>query len=114
MFVSTTYEKLRIVKIKKKQSPSMYKNRKAFSTVMFIDEKKRKIKAMGRWTDGWKERDVVTGFLRRSAYEDDQGIITNDYCLMQLKNECFKDEYLELYKQGVVPLDDGLRELLED
>ncbi len=106
MFISTTYERLRIVKIRKKQSPS--------STVVFTDEKKRKVKATGKWTDVWKEGDVVAGFLRRSAYEDDRGIITNDYYFMQLKKGCFRDEYLELYRQGVAPLGDGLRELLED
>lgn len=104
MFISTTYKKLRIVKMKKKQSPSKYKKGGTFTTVKFVDEKKRKIKAMGKWTDSWKEGDIVEGFLKRSSYDNDWGTITVSYYLEKIKEFYDEDEMDNLYLQGAVAM----------
>ena len=105
MSVLTTYKKLRIVKImKKKQSPSRYGRGKTFTTITFRDERNRKIKAMGRWTENWQEGDVVEGLLKSSAYENDWGTITVSYYFEKIKESYDEDEMDELYFQEAVTI----------
>ena len=64
--VELKFVRLKIVKIKREEKPSRYKRGKTFSSVVFMDEENRKIKAMGKWTKKWKEGDEVDGVLKRT------------------------------------------------
>jgi len=96
------YVRLKIVKIKREEKPSRYRRGKTFSSVVFMDEGNRKIKAMGKWTKKWKEGDEVDGVLKRTSYSNDWGSITRNYYLQEVTNDYVDDEWDELRRQGVL------------
>jgi len=96
------YVRLKIVKIKREEKPSRYRRGKTFSSVVFMDEGNRKIKAMGKWTKKWKEGDSVEGVLKRTSYDNDWGSITRNYYLQEVTDDYVNDEWDELRRQGVL------------
>ena len=114
MSTSATFEQIKIVKIiKKEQRPSSYKRGGTFAVVIFRDEKNRKIKAMGKWTNELKEDKTIDGLLKRSSYNNDWGTKTVSYYVEKMKKEYDGDEMIRLYRLGAVSIKDLGEELAE-
>ncbi len=66
-------EKIKIVKIGRKTQPSKYKPGETFNITTILDEKNRKMTAMGKWSDGWKLGDIVEAEIENKKYTDKDG-----------------------------------------
>ena len=61
-------EKLKIIKVGRKQQPSKFKPGETYSiTTIMVPEcskgKNQKLTAMGLWAENWKEEDIIEGTI---------------------------------------------------
>ena len=66
-------EKITIIKIGRKQNPSKYKPGTTYSITTVLDDKNRKLTAMGKWSDEWKVGDVIDGIVEEKKWTDKDG-----------------------------------------
>ena len=66
-------EKIKIVKIGRKQQPSKFKPGETYSITTIMDDENRKMAAMGKWADGGKIGDVIEAEVESKTYTDKDG-----------------------------------------
>jgi len=66
-------EKITITKIGRKQQPSKFKQGETYTITTIMDDKGRKLVAMGGWSDSWKVGDVVEGEVSEKKWTDKDG-----------------------------------------
>lgn len=66
-------EKITIIKIGRKQQPSKFKEGETYNITTILDDKKRKMSAMGAWADNWKEGDVIEAEITTKKWTDKDG-----------------------------------------
>jgi len=66
-------ERIKIVKIAVKQNPSKYKPGETYAVVTVMDDKNRKLSAMGRWAENWKVGDVIEANVEERKWTDRDG-----------------------------------------
>ncbi len=96
--IKTTYEEIKIKKLKKKKLP--LSNDGYFFMAKIMDEQNRIMYATDRWTKDkwireWKVGDTISAFVLRQVYMDREGYIQVGYSLERPK----KDSWLIFYPQ---------------
>lgn len=76
-------EKIKIVKIATKQQPSKFKPGETYTITTVLDEKNRKLTAMGAWAEGWKVGDEIEATIEEKKWTDRDGF---DQISLNLKN----------------------------
>lgn len=76
-------EKITIVKIGRKQQPSKFKPGETYSITTLLDEKGRKLAAMGQWAEAWKIGDVIEADIEEKKWTDKDGF---EQVSLNLKN----------------------------
>lgn len=76
-------EKIKIVKIGRKQQPSKFKPGETYNITTLMDEQNRKLVAMGRWADNWKIGDVIEANIEEKKWTDKDGF---EQISLNLKN----------------------------
>jgi len=66
-------EKIKITKIGRKQQASKFKEGETYNITTVMDEKGRKLVAMGAWADGWKEGDEIEVEIKEKKWTDKDG-----------------------------------------
>ncbi len=66
-------EKIKIIKLGRKQQPSKFKPGEMYSITTIMDEKNRKLAAMGKWAEDWKVGDVVEAEIEEKKWTDKDG-----------------------------------------
>ena len=66
-------EKITIKKIGRKQQPSKFKPGETYTITTIMDEKGRKLVAMGGWSDNWKVDDVIEVEITEKKWTDKDG-----------------------------------------
>ncbi|MFA5174609.1 MAG: hypothetical protein WC438_05505 [Candidatus Pacearchaeota archaeon] len=66
-------EKITIVKIGRKEQPSKFKPGETYNITTVLDEKGRKLVAMGGWADAWKIGDVIEVEINEKTWKDKEG-----------------------------------------
>ena len=66
-------EKIKIVKLGRKQQPSKFKPGETYSITTILDEKGRKMSAMGAWSDNWKIGDEIEVNIEEKKWTDRDG-----------------------------------------
>lgn len=66
-------EKITIVKLGRKQQPSKYKQGETYTITTVMDDKNRKLTAMGKWSDNWKIGDVIEANVENKKWTDKDG-----------------------------------------
>lgn len=66
-------EKIKIIKIGRKQQPSKFKPGETYSITTILDEKNRKLTAMGPWSENWKIGDEIEGTIEEKKWTDKDG-----------------------------------------
>ena len=79
-------EKLKIIKIGRKQQPSKFKPGETYSiTTILVPEcskgKNQKLTAMGQWSEGWKEGDEIEGIVEEKKWTDKDGFEQTNFSL---------------------------------
>jgi len=79
-------EKLKILKIGRKQQPSKFKPGETYSiTTILVPEcskgKNQKLTAMGQWSEGWKEGDEIEGIIEEKKWTDKDGFEQTNFSL---------------------------------
>lgn len=87
-------EKLKIIKLGRKQQPSKFKPGETYSiTTMMVSEcskgKNIKISAMGAWSDAWKEGDIVEGIIEEKKWTDKDGFEQTSFTLTNPNKKTF-------------------------
>ena len=83
-------EKIKIVKLATKQQPSKYKPGETYSIITIMDEKNRKLTAMGNWAEGWKEGDVIEANVEEKKWVDRDGFEQTGLSLKNPNASTFK------------------------
>ncbi|MFA5395005.1 MAG: hypothetical protein WC346_03200 [Methanogenium sp.] len=76
-------EKIKIVKIGRKQQPSKFKPGETYSITTIMDEKNRKLVAMGAWGEKWQVGDVIEASVEEKKWTDKDGF---EQISLNLKN----------------------------
>ncbi len=76
-------EKIKIIKLGRKQQPSKFKPGETYSITTILDEKGRKMSAMGAWSDNWKVNDEIEASIEEKKWTDRDGFEQTN---MVLKN----------------------------
>ena len=76
-------EKIKIIKIATKQQPSKFKPGETYTITTVLDEKNRKLTAMGAWAEGWKVGDEIEATIEEKKWTDRDGF---DQISLNLKN----------------------------
>src|SRR3989304_5473858 len=66
-------EKIKIVKVGRKQQPSKFKPGETYSITTMLDDKGRKLAAMGAWGEKWVVGDVVEASIEEKKWTDKDG-----------------------------------------
>jgi len=66
-------EKITIVKIGRKAQPSKFKPGETYNITTVMDDKNRKLVAMGAWADGWKIGDIIEVEVSEKKWTDKDG-----------------------------------------
>jgi len=66
-------EKITIVKIGRKSQPSKFKPGETYNITTVMDDKNRKLVAMGAWADSWKIGDVIEVEISEKKWTDKDG-----------------------------------------
>jgi hypothetical protein len=66
-------EQIKIVQIGRKQLPSKFKPGETFTITTVMDDKNRKLAALGQWSEGWKEGDTIEGIIEEKQWTDKDG-----------------------------------------
>lgn len=81
-------EKIKIVKLGRKQQPSKFKPGETYSITTVMDEKNRKLAAMGAWGEKWQVGDEIEAIVEEKKWTDKDGF---EQVNMNLKNPNQKD-----------------------
>lgn len=76
-------EKITIIKIKRQDMPSKYKEGDTYKLTTILDSKKRKMTATGKWAENWKVDDVIEAIIEKKPWTDRNG---NEIINLNLKN----------------------------
>ena len=76
-------EKIKIVKIGRKQQPSKFKPGETYTITTIMDEKNRKLVAMGAWGEKWQVGDVIDASVEEKKWTDKDGF---EQISLNLKN----------------------------
>ena len=74
-------EKITIVKLASKQQPSKYKPGETYSIITILDDKNRKLTAMGKWAESWKVGDVSDVLVDERKWKDRDGFDQTGFSL---------------------------------
>jgi len=66
-------EKIKIIKLGRKQQPSKFKPGETYSITTVMDDKNRKLAAMGKWAEDWKIGDVIEAEIEEKKWTDKDG-----------------------------------------
>ena len=69
----STTEKIKIVKIGRKQMPSKFKPGDMYNITTIMDDKGRKLSAFGAWADTWQVGSEVEGIIVEKKWTDKDG-----------------------------------------
>ena len=66
-------EKIKIVKLGRKQQPSKFKPGEMYSITTIMDDKNRKLTSMGKWGEEWKVGDEIEAIIEEKKWTDKDG-----------------------------------------
>lgn len=84
-----TTEKIKITRIGRKQQPSKFKPGETYSITTLMDDKGRKLSAMGKWAEGWKEGDVIEAIVEMKTWTDKDGFEQTNLSLKNPNQQTF-------------------------
>lgn len=83
-------EQIKILKLGRKQQPSKYKPGDTYAITTIMDEKNRKLSAMGKWSENWKVGDTIEAIVEEKKWVDRDGFEQTNLALKNPVQSSFK------------------------
>ena len=86
-------EKIKLVKVGRKQQPSKYKPGETYAITTILDDKNRKLSAMGKWSENWKVGDEIEAIVEEKKWTDRDGFEQTNLALKNPNQSSFNRSF---------------------